>query len=156
MISYEAFAAASLRRAGHHMAALQAIVMEWIAAHGRRTDLIPWLEVTWVGPDEWQIIDTRDCAQKSEHLLTGLAARIYANCDRMQTSQSLARQFPDIAADDINAATATMVEDKLMLSLCGRLLSLAIMRIRPPELEVRDGRVTATTADAPTKLLCTV
>jgi ribosomal peptide maturation radical SAM protein 1 len=129
---------------------------DWKAAHSRPAGRAPILDATWVAPVEWHIADTRNCAKKCEYRLRGVAARVYTACDRAQTRSTLQRLLSDADADELDSAIAELIEDKLLLSKNGQLLSLAVMRLRPGSSEESNGQVTAATANAAAQLSCAV
>jgi ribosomal peptide maturation radical SAM protein 1 len=139
-----------------YLAGLSDATRSWTATHAPGSDFSPRLDAKWTGPDEWQIVDTRTCATRREHRLTGLAARIYTACDRAQSPDGLAGRFPAAAAEEIEAAVAAMAEEKLLLRRDGRLLSLAVMRVRPPDLEDMDAQIPSSAAAAAAQLSCAV
>ncbi len=138
-----------------YMGALSLAAEDWKAAHARPAGA-PVLDATWVAPDEWYIVDTRNCATKSEHRLTGVAAHVHTACDRAQARSTVQRLLSDAPADELDRAIAELIEDKLVLSRNGQLLSLAVMRGRPGSWEGSNGEVTAATANAAAQLSCTV
>jgi ribosomal peptide maturation radical SAM protein 1 len=76
------------------------------------------------------INDTRPCAVKRTHVLSGVAATIYLACDNSQTVMSLARDFADLVNQEaIRALLVKFVSAKLMIEIDAHYLSLAVMRI---------------------------
>jgi hypothetical protein len=74
------------------------------------------------------INDTRPCAVKRTHVLSGVAAKIYLLCDTSQTAVSVALKFGGVSEREICALLAEFLAAKLMIELEGHYLSLAIMR----------------------------
>jgi hypothetical protein len=75
------------------------------------------------------INDTRPCAVKRTHVLSGVAAKIYLHCDTSQTSVSLALKFGGgVSEREVCALLAEFLAAKLMIELEGHYLSLAVMR----------------------------
>ncbi len=87
--------------------------------------------------DRLTIIDTRPAAVRAHHDFTGLAARIYARCDKAATMTQLIEEFGD--AQDIDPILADF-DEKLLIARNGdRVLSLAVFRerVESGELENR-------------------
>ena len=109
------------RNPGDYVRPLIARVEEWIAlaaANAPRLDAY--------GTDDLLIIeDTRPCAVRNRYIFTGLAARLYRECDEAHR----------LNTDD--AAVAPLVERfvdaHLMIEMDGRFLSLAVFRNREEE-----------------------
>ena len=77
------------------------------------------------------ILDTRPCALRQTHLLTGLVSSLYLFCDTAQTQNTLEREFRNHAdAADIQETLESLMADKLMIEMEGHYLSLAIIRDR--------------------------
>jgi ribosomal peptide maturation radical SAM protein 1 len=139
-----------------YIRSLGAAAQTWIATHAQGSQDTPRLDATWTAPGAWRVVDTRACATKHEHRLTGSAARIYTACDRAQARSALRRKFVDMTADEFDAAIEAMVEDKLLLCRNGWLLSLAVMRTRPPSQEDSDAPTITAAANATQQLSCAV
>jgi ribosomal peptide maturation radical SAM protein 1 len=75
------------------------------------------------------ITDTRACAVRPAHVLSGLEARVYVACDTAQTAASLARMLDALEAE-IRATLEGLVAAKLMAEMDEHYLSLAVMRNR--------------------------
>ena len=78
-----------------------------------------------------KILDTRPIAVNILHLLQGLDCWIYRLCDRARSYKSLLSAVQkeyqaEVTAADIEAAVARLRENKLLLELNGKILSLAI------------------------------
>lgn len=77
------------------------------------------------------INDTRPCAVKRTHVLSGVAAKIYLLCDTSQTAASVAIKLSGLVGDhEVCALLVEFVAAKLMIEMEGRYLSLAVMRNR--------------------------
>jgi ribosomal peptide maturation radical SAM protein 1 len=88
----------------------------------------PRLDLRLVG-DEVVITDTRPCAVRRRYHLRGLAAKIYMECDSVQSLDALLRRFRSQASDDgVKKSLRTLVANKLMIADDGRYLSLAVTR----------------------------
>ncbi|HEY9668373.1 MAG TPA: RiPP maturation radical SAM C-methyltransferase [Coleofasciculaceae cyanobacterium] len=78
-----------------------------------------------------KILDTRPIAVNLLHLLKGLDCWIYRLCDRACSYKNLLgavqKEYqPDVTAADIEAGVARLRENKLLLELNGKILSLAV------------------------------
>ncbi len=90
-----------------------------------------------------RIIDTRPCAVEKSYVLTGLHRLIYQRCREPRSRDGLPDYFKDnvdigVSVNDINNAIDDMVERKLMLSLNGKLLSLALKEPQRPLMTKRN------------------
>lgn len=78
------------------------------------------------------LTDTRPAAIQDSHRLTGLAARIYLQCDSAQSVMNLQREFGAEASEaEIRAVLADCIAAKIMIEMDGQYLSLAVLRNRP-------------------------
>jgi hypothetical protein len=85
------------------------------------------------------INDTRPCAVKRTHVLSGLAAKIYLLCDTSLTSMSLAQRFGGgVSEREVCPLLAEFLAAKLMIELEGHYLSLAVMRNRAHSVDAGD------------------
>ncbi|HWE51021.1 MAG TPA: RiPP maturation radical SAM C-methyltransferase [Bryobacteraceae bacterium] len=75
------------------------------------------------------IVDTRPCARQRQHVFTGLAARIYQECDSAVKVPALARRVGALEPE-VRAAVERFVDEKLMVEMDGQVLSLAVFRNR--------------------------
>jgi ribosomal peptide maturation radical SAM protein 1 len=73
--------------------------------------------------------DTRPCAVEPVHLLSGLAARIYTECDSATSASALARQLR-APESDVREIADRLQAQNLMVATDNRLLSLAVFRTR--------------------------
>lgn len=72
------------------------------------------------------LFDTRPCARRLLRRLRGLERRVYEQCDKTETTAGIVRSLgPEVEVDAVRAALRSFVEDKLMLEVDGRYLSLA-------------------------------
>ena len=79
--------------------------------------------------DAIEIVDTRSCATASQHHLTGLAARVYLDCDEATDRRSLV----DRDGADALEIIESLRRDQLLLDLGGKLLALAVDVTRPKD-----------------------
>ncbi len=100
-------------------------VEEWAALAEVRP---PRLDAYSVG-EVLMIVDTRPCATKRQHIFTGLAARVYLECDAAVKTPGLARRLGAPEADVRNAIDR-FLREKLMVTMDGRAVSLAVFRNR--------------------------
>jgi ribosomal peptide maturation radical SAM protein 1 len=75
------------------------------------------------------IEDTRPCAARPQHIFTGLAARVYRECDTAARSATLARRLGADEAD-IRGVVQRFLDERLMVDMDGQVLSLAVFRDR--------------------------
>jgi ribosomal peptide maturation radical SAM protein 1 len=79
------------------------------------------------------IEDTRPCATRRQHIFTGLAARVYHECDTAAKVPSLARRLNEPECD-VQQAIDRFLAEKLMVEMDGQVASLAVFRNRAPDL----------------------
>jgi hypothetical protein len=73
------------------------------------------------------ITDTRPCAVRRTHRLRGLEAKIYRQCDAVQSLNTLLRVFePQASEAAVRRIIDKLVADKLMVEDEGKFLSLAV------------------------------
>jgi ribosomal peptide maturation radical SAM protein 1 len=85
------------------------------------------------------INDTRPCAVKRTHVLSGVAAKVYLLCDTSLTSMSLAQRFGGgVSEREVCPLLAEFLAAKLMIELEGHYLSLAVMRNRAHSVDAGD------------------
>ena len=88
----------------------------------------PCLDMRVAG-DDVVITDTRPCAVRHTHRLRGLAAKIYRQCEAVQSLGVLLKKFQTHASDAaVKKTLQTLVANKLLIEDDGRYLRLAIMR----------------------------
>ena len=75
------------------------------------------------------IVDTRPCATRRQHVFTGLAARVYQECDTATKLPNLARRLLTPEAD-VRSAIDLFLHEKLMVEMDDQFLSLAVLRSR--------------------------
>ena len=81
-----------------------------------------------VAGDDVVITDTRPCAVRRTHRLRGLSARIYRQCDAVQSRDGLLKMFGSQAGEAaVKKSLKTLVANKLLIEDEGRYLRLAIM-----------------------------
>ena len=87
------------------------------------------------------ITDTRPCAVGNQFTLEGLAYQVYLACNQALTPKALTQALglPDYSWQKIEPVVAELCERKLLLSLNGRLLSLAIKEPCQPFLKEHPG-----------------
>ncbi len=101
-------------------------IEEWVAKRAR-------LDAYSAG-EMLVIVDTRACATRRQHMFTGLAARVYLECDSAVKIPSLARRVAAPEAD-VRNAVSRFLDEKLMVEMDGQVLSLAIFRNRTEAVE---------------------
>jgi ribosomal peptide maturation radical SAM protein 1 len=75
------------------------------------------------------IVDTRPCATKRQHIFTGLAARVYHECDTAAKIPALARRLM-APESDVKNAIDRFLNEKLMAEMDGQFASLGVFRDR--------------------------
>ncbi|KFE64367.1 RiPP maturation radical SAM C-methyltransferase [Hyalangium minutum] len=99
-------------------------------------------EGTWETPvlrmfheaERLRLVDTRPCATASEHVLTGLAAQVYLQCDAIQTLKSLLEGLAQSGVEgaspgDVQAILDDLVKCKLLLRQRERFVALALHEV---------------------------
>lgn len=122
---------------GPGLAALQEVLGRWrrhwgvVAPVGtpivERPPVLGMIET----PGAVTLYDSRPCATASEHTLRGLSRRVYRACDRARTTPSLRRALAadggsEPAADAVAAAVADLEARRVLLTLDGRHVALAV------------------------------
>ncbi|MAE68133.1 MAG: hypothetical protein CMJ18_28115 [Phycisphaeraceae bacterium] len=103
------------------LARLKRVVAEWQRSYQRS-----WL-VAIPRHRSLLIVDTRRCARRSLHCLTGLARRAYELCDKARAPGEITQHLGGAHAEAaIRTALERLVGDRLMARSNGRYLSLAI------------------------------
>jgi hypothetical protein len=103
-------------------------VRDWAAAHrGGKLPVLAMEERAGV----LEITDTRTCARTSRQLLTGLARAVLLACDdapRPARLAELVSREAGLAAgqDEIDAVVRQLLDDRLVLAMDGRLVSLVL------------------------------
>ena len=73
------------------------------------------------------ILDTRPCARRFLHRLTGLPRKVYECCDKATALNGIVESVgPNVSAEEVASVLHSLIDDKLMLGVNGRYLSLAI------------------------------
>ncbi len=113
------------RRPGDYAAAVVRRAEEWAAIFATKPARLDAYEVG----NMLVIADTRPCATRPRHIFTGLAARVYHECDTAAKVPSLARRLlaPE---EDIRNAIRRFLDEKLMVEMDGQFASLAVFRNR--------------------------
>src|SRR5262249_16774167 len=97
---------------------------EWTSPNRPRLDLFRTGSIVL-------ITDTRNCAIKATHLLTGLDAALYLECDPIQPPASLARKLGDgVTESDVRSRLDSFCDARIIAEMDGRYLSLAVLRNR--------------------------
>ncbi|PWT99179.1 MAG: RiPP maturation radical SAM protein 1 [Terriglobia bacterium] len=73
--------------------------------------------------------DSRPCAAAHTHIFTGLAARVYVECDTARSLPALARHL-EAPEPEVRPAVERFVSLGLMIEMDGQFLSLAVFRNR--------------------------
>lgn len=72
------------------------------------------------------LFDTRPCARRLLRRLQGLERGVYEQCDKAETAAGIVRSLgPEVEVAAVRSALQSFVDDKLMLEVDGRYLSLA-------------------------------
>jgi ribosomal peptide maturation radical SAM protein 1 len=115
-----------------YTAPVKRAVDQWWQLRGVAPEQRPRLDAEGTDDGGLVITDTRPCATSPPHRLTGLAARLYRQCDSAQSVDSLVRLLGGAAdAVTVRAALAQLQAAKLMIEMEGQYLSLAVLRNRP-------------------------
>lgn len=110
---------------------LQRAVSRWWEAQSLSAGQQPLLDAQWVERNELTVTDTRLCATQPIHHFSGLAARLYALCDSVQSAQGIARAHIYGAAEaEIKTILQDFTDRKLMVEMQGHYLGLAIVKNR--------------------------
>jgi hypothetical protein len=114
------------RQPAEYIRPLRRQVCQWMELWQTPDGSHPRLDLRAAG-DDVVITDTRPCACRRTHRLRGLKAKIYQQCDAVQSLATLLRVF-DGHADDagVREILEGLVADKLMVEDEGRYLSLAV------------------------------
>jgi ribosomal peptide maturation radical SAM protein 1 len=73
------------------------------------------------------ILDTRPCARRFVHRLTGLRRKVYECCDKATALNAIVDSVEgNVSAEEVESVLQSLIDDKLMLGVNGRYLSLAI------------------------------
>ena len=72
------------------------------------------------------ILDTRPCARRLRHRLTGMHRKVYEFCDKTHSLQEIRRTCAPVGEEQLQAILDYLVQSKLMLQANGRYLSLAV------------------------------
>jgi hypothetical protein len=84
----------------------------------------PVLEMRGDG-DSIEITDTRSCRTADKHVLSPLAARVYAACDEATDRRTLATRT-GVDPTTLDEVLTSLIADKLLMDFDGHLLALAV------------------------------
>ncbi len=113
------------RRPGDYTTAVVRRAEEWVALFATKPARLDAYEVG----NMLVIADTRPCATTPRHIFTGLAARVYHECDTAAKVPSLARRLL-ASEEDIRNAIQRFLDEKLMAEMDDQFASLAVFRNR--------------------------
>jgi len=76
------------------------------------------------------VLDTRPCARRFLHRLTGVRRKVYECCDKATPFNAIVESVgPDTSPDEVKKVLQSLVDDQLMLEVNGRYLSLATAHV---------------------------
>ena len=113
---------------------VQHAAAEWVATRAGGAAEAPRLDATFADDGAVTIEDTRPAALAPRHVLTGLAARLYARCDSATPEETLIGESagrPDASREAVLAALDHLDARRLIVRRDGQVLSLAVFRQRP-------------------------
>lgn len=113
------------RRPGEYAAGVVQRAEEWAALAATNPARLDAYEVGNV----LVIADTRPCATRPRHIFTGLAARVYHECDTAAKVAGLARRLL-ASEEDVRNVILRFLDEKLMAEMDGQFASLAVFRNR--------------------------
>jgi len=115
------------RRPVEYTRSLRRQVDQWTKLWKTPDGSHPRLDLRTAGADV-MITDTRPCATRRTHRLSGLKAEIYRECDSVQSLATLLKKFGSQASEAaVQESLKTLVANKLLIEDDGRYLSLALM-----------------------------
>jgi hypothetical protein len=101
-------------------AALGKAIRDWQTQHGRSH------LVMFPGQRELIVIDTRRCAKRRRHRLSGLERRVFEYCDSAHSRRNIVKAFEVEASEgEVDCVLESLTAARLMLCEAGRYLSLA-------------------------------
>lgn len=112
---------------------------EWQAASKNR----PVLDASDDG-DEITIRDTRTCAVRRRHRLTGLSAHIFRVLDAGRDREVLSRMVAPASDEEFSGALKDLLNKNLIAEWEGKYIALAVFRKRPAKVIERRGTVVET------------
>jgi ribosomal peptide maturation radical SAM protein 1 len=116
------------RRPSQYTRPLRLQVCTWMELWETAGRSHPRLDLRASG-DDVVITDTRPCAVRRRYHLKGLAAKIYMQCDSVQSLDALLKRFPTQGSDAaVKKSLGTLVANKLMIKDEGKYLSLAVIQ----------------------------
>lgn len=109
----------------------QRLLVAWLGVwrDQHESGVRPVLEMRF-DDDAIEIVDTRSCRTADHHRLTGLAARLYKECDEAVERRALPARL-EASEEETETAIATLLASKLAVDLSGRILALAANVSRP-------------------------
>ena len=109
----------------------QRLLVAWLGVWREQHEngIRPLLEMRKNG-DTIEIVDTRACRTADRHHLSGLAARIYEECDEAVEQQALPSRV-GASEEETADVVAFLLSSKLAVNLSGRIVSLAVDVSRP-------------------------
>ena len=93
------------------------------------------------------VLDTRPCARRFLHRLTGVRRKVYECCDKATGLNAIVESVgPDTSTDEVQLVLQSLVDDKLMLGVNGRYLESGHGQRRQaqaPHKKAADGQFSA-------------
>lgn len=100
---------------------LKGVVTRWAAAHAQSYLLGIPRRKTLI------LLDTRSCARRFVHRLTGVRRKVYECCDKATGISTIVDALgPAVGVEEVESHLRSLVDEKLMLTAGGRYLSLAV------------------------------
>jgi ribosomal peptide maturation radical SAM protein 1 len=155
---YFAFDYSDGREPHNYLVGLQREVRRWWGLRVTDAERRPKLDAQFTA-EGLDIIDTRAVARAPRHCLRGIAAEIYALCDRAKTITGLLRELgPGSDKFAVQAALAALQDANLLLNEGEHILSLAVFRNRPEDHRIQQNHVSTTSPKTPSseQLSCLV
>lgn len=100
----------------------------WSELHSTSSAVPPRLDA-FIAGKVVLITDSRPCATRARHAVTGDAARVLLACDRIDRAARLARTL-NLAPAAVEVALERLVEDRLMLTIGDGYIGLPVLRNR--------------------------
>jgi ribosomal peptide maturation radical SAM protein 1 len=115
------------RKPAEYTRPLRRQVCKWMELWQTSDGTHPRLDLRTAG-DVVVITDTRPCACRRTHRLRGLTAKIYRECDAVQSLAALLKKFRSQSSEAaVKRSLRTLMANKLLIQDEGRYLSLALM-----------------------------
>jgi ribosomal peptide maturation radical SAM protein 1 len=105
---------------------LEKVITSWMELHARSRSEGPPRLLAVREPGRTLITDSRPCAVAERIELTGLTDRIYRFCDAPVQTEELAGSVAAGCRDEFDEALEYLRENRLLLEMGGRILSLAL------------------------------